>query len=128
MQNTTKSDQEVISNLLRKFPEGLTAAELAKKSKIDTQRVHAAVRNVVAIGMAFAVTDKTAPKQNRRSRYVHSEHFSVAGSKPPSWRDAPTFTGTDWSASTMRPGCLDHEQYGSRRGDVVVPYSGRFVY
>ena len=31
--------------------------------------------------------------------------------------------GTDWSAATMRPGCLDHEAIPSRRGDVRVPYT-----
>jgi hypothetical protein len=33
-----------------------------------------------------------------------------------------TWTGTNWAASTMRPGCLDHEAIPSRRGDALVPH------
>lgn len=39
-----------------------------------------------------------------------------------SMSERDTFTGTDWTTSLLRPGCQDHEKYGSRRGDEVVPF------
>lgn len=36
--------------------------------------------------------------------------------------DIGTWRGIDWSNSTCRPGCLDHEAVPSRRGDARIPY------
>lgn len=33
-----------------------------------------------------------------------------------------TFTGVDWSASLMRPGCQDHTKHPSRRADGLHAY------
>lgn len=43
--------------------------------------------------------------------------------------DKSPFTGTDWGASTMRPGCMDHLQHPSRRGDALVPHhDGKMIH
>lgn len=34
------------------------------------------------------------------------------------------FKGIDWSMSIHRPGCQDHLQCMSRRGDKLVPHTG----
>ena len=34
------------------------------------------------------------------------------------------YAGADWSSSMSRPGCQDHLQYPSRRGDVRVFHRG----
>lgn len=36
--------------------------------------------------------------------------------------DTDTWRGINWSFSTCRPGCLDHEAVPSRRGDQRIPY------
>ena len=38
---------------------------------------------------------------------------------------AELFKGVDWSHSTMRPGCMDHLKYHSRRGDKFVEHTGK---
>ena len=35
---------------------------------------------------------------------------------------AGLYTGPNWAASTLRPGCLDHENIPSRRGDEYVAH------
>jgi len=37
-------------------------------------------------------------------------------------KDGGDYAGTDWSRSTMRPGCQDHLQHPSRRGDERVEH------
>lgn len=32
------------------------------------------------------------------------------------------FTGVDWTTSLLRPGCQDHLQHPSRRGNDLVPH------
>jgi hypothetical protein len=34
----------------------------------------------------------------------------------------PNYTGENWAASTLRPGCQDFLKHGSRNGDTVTPY------
>ena len=41
---------------------------------------------------------------------------------------APPFKGVDWSHSTQRPGCMDHLQHPSRRGDELVPHMGKMMH
>ena len=38
------------------------------------------------------------------------------------------FKGIDWSHSVQRPGCQDHLQYPSRRGDEYVPHAGKQIH
>jgi hypothetical protein len=115
-----------VLQILRDTPEGLTAAELAKALQMDKQQVQTAVRNVVALHLVEAPRDAYAPKNYRRSRYVHIAHTrTVATPRMVSWKDGGTYTGPDWSSACSRPGCLDHEQYDSRRADGMVPYHGR---
>lgn len=38
------------------------------------------------------------------------------------------FRGVDWSVSTSRPGCMDHLQHPSRRGDELVMHQQRMIH
>ena len=101
----------------------MTTQELAQETGIDKKRVHAAVRIIIAMHLVEAHKDPTAKAGYRRSRYVHVAHTrSTTPSRALSWRDGGIYKGEDWASACSRPGCLDHEQYGSRRGDVVLPY------
>lgn len=124
MTNTTKSDEDAIAELLRATPSGMSATELAKAVGIDVRRVHVAVRNLIVLRLVVGARDTRAPAQNRRSRYLHAMHFR-ATSKAVHWRDAPIYKGEDWASACARPGCLDHERHGSRRGDEVLPFHAR---
>jgi len=119
----TRQDVDSILSCLRSSPAGMTAQELAQETGIDKTRVHTAVRTIVALHLVEAHKDPTAKAGYRRSRYVHVAHTrSTTPSRALSWRDGGVYRGEDWASACSRPGCLDHEQYGSRRGDVVLPY------
>jgi hypothetical protein len=47
---------------------------------------------------------------------VKVQHWPTSSLKPPS------FSGIDWSRSTLRPGCQDHQLVPSRRGDMRVAH------
>lgn len=121
--STSKDDLDGVLALLRSSPAGMTAAELERELGLDKTRVQAAVRSAVALRLVEGHKDPTARANYRRARYVHVAHTrSNTPARALSWRDGPTYKGEDWASACARPGCLDHEQYGSRRGSVVVPY------
>lgn len=123
---SSKQDAADVLQLLRDTPRGMTAAEIEEALGMDKQRVQTAVRNIVALHLVEAPRDASAPKNYRRSRYIHIAHTrTLATPRANSWKDGGIYTGPDWSSSCSRPGCTDHEQYGSRRANGVVPYHGK---
>jgi len=84
-------------------------------------------RDEVKAGLSFMTGDTGLIRKRRgaRSGLVTTYSYSVSN---PSARsrvsERETYTGEDWSASCARPGCMDHLEHGSRRGDTVVPYQG----
>ena len=121
--STSKDDLDGVLALLRSSPAGMNAAELERELGLDKTRVQAAVRSAVALRIVEGHKDPTARANYRRARYVHVAHTrSNTPARALSWRDGGVYRGEDWASACSRPGCLDHEQYGSRRGDVVLPY------
>jgi len=115
MLTKTRQDVDSILSCLRSSPAGMTTQELAQETGIDKKRVHAAVRIIIAMHLVEAHKDPTAKAGYRRSRYVHVAHTrSTTPSRALSWRDGGIYKGEDWASACSRPGCLDHEQYGSR--------------
>ena len=122
----SKADLEGVLALLRASPAGMTAAELERELGLDKTHVQAAVRSAIALRLVEGHKDPTARANYRRSRYVHVAHTrSTETPRTMSWRDGGTYTGEDWATACARPGCLDHEQYGSRIGGTVVPYRAK---
>ena len=95
----------------------MTANELAAELSLSMQAVRGALRDLCARGVVARAGE---PSKHTAMRYrvttSKSNRAPIADSQP--WR------GVDWSASTMRPGCLDHERLPSRRGDQRIPYQG----
>ena len=84
-------------------------------------------REEVQAGLSFMTGDTGLIRKRRgvRSGLVTTYSYSVSNPAARSRvSERETYTGEDWSASCSRSGCLDHMQYGSRRGDEVVPYQG----
>jgi len=121
--STSKDDLDGVLALLRSSPAGMNAAELERELGLDKTRVQAAVRSAVALRIVEGHKDPTARANYRRARYVHVAHTrSNTPARALSWRDGRPIRARIGPAPCSRPGCLDHEQYGSRRGSVVVPY------
>lgn len=96
----------------------MTAAELAEGLDVSMQAARAALRDLCAAGKAARVGDpRVRPRDGVRYRAYGGHTTATAGS-------GQQFRGTDWTAATMRPGCLDHERLPSRRGDKRIPYQG----
>ena len=94
----------------------MTAAELAEGLDVSMQAARGALRDLCAAGKAARVGDSRArPRDGVRYMAYDGHTTATAGS-------GQQFRGTDWTAATMRPGCLDHERIPSRRGDERVPY------
>lgn len=96
----------------------MTAAELAEGLDVSMQAARAALRDLCAAGKAARVGDSRARPRNGVRYMAYDGHTaSTAGSGR-----TEQFRGTDWTAATMRPGCLDHQRVPSRRGNERVPY------
>lgn len=96
----------------------MTAAELAEGLDVSMQAARAALRDLCAAGEAARVGDpRVRPRDGVRYRAYDGHTTATAGS-------GQQFRGTDWTAATMRPGCLDHERLPSRCGDKRIPYQG----
>lgn len=96
----------------------MTAAELAEGLDVSMQAARAALRDLCAAGKAARVGDsRDRPRNGVRYMAYDGHTTATAGSG-----HIEQFRGTDWTAATMRPGCLDHERVPSRRGNERVPY------
>lgn len=93
----------------------MTAAELAEGLDVSMQAARAALRDLCATGRAARVGD-AGKRYKGATRYAAANGSRASGAASESW------TGTDWSTATLRPGCLDHERIPSRRGDERVAY------
>ena len=97
----------------------MTAAQIQKATGLDADLVQGAIKDLCVWGIVVRVGErwhKPGP-----GRFIH--HSKLRAS-PPEQRQFTPWRGVDWSASTMRPGCLDHERLPSRRGDQRIPYQG----
>jgi len=60
-----------------------------------------------------------APAHRREAEIIYPPGYRhTVGSAP----NHGTYTGADWTSRTLRPGCLDGERIGSRRGDDLVQH------
>ena len=96
----------------------MTVAQLQKATGRPTAEVQGALKDLCLWGIAMSVGErwKGATKFIHHSKLRAQPRPSVGLTSEP-WR------GVDWSVSTMRPGCLDHERHGSLQPDgSVKPY------
>lgn len=96
----------------------MTAAQLQKATGLDADLVLGAIKDLCVWGIVVRVGerwDKPGP-----GRFAH--HSKLRATQPAQPKKTDPWRGVDWSVSTMRPGCLDHERVPSRRGNERVPY------
>lgn len=114
MANQKSAYREKVERVLeRNAGQMLSRAQIISMSGIDAVRVDYVISKLLQVGLKHI-------RQGNNHFYIMPEKGPTAG--PPRFVKEGKFTGVDWSYSTMRPGCLDHEKHGSRRGDTVVPF------
>lgn len=96
----------------------MTAAQIQKATGLDADLVQGAIKDLCVCGIVVRVGErwhKPGP-----GRFIHHSKLRATPQAQP--EKTEPWRGVDWSASTMRPGCLDHERVPSRRGNERVPY------
>lgn len=94
----------------------MTAAQIQKATSLDADLVQGAIKDLCVWGIAVRVGERW----HKPGRFVHHSKLRATPLAQP--EKTEPWRGVDWSVSTMRPGCLDHELVPSRRGDERVPY------
>ena len=98
----------------------MTAAQIQKATGLDADLVLGAIKDLCVWGIVVRVGErwhKPGP-----GRFIHHSKLRATPLSQP--EKTEPWRGVDWSVSTMRPGCLDHERLPSRRGDQRIPYHG----
>lgn len=98
----------------------MTAAQIQKATGLDADLVQGAIKDLCVWGIVVRVGErwhKPGP-----GRFIH--HSKLRATPPAQPEKTEPWRGVDWSVSTMRPGCLDHERHGSLQPDGSVrPYA-----
>ena len=96
----------------------MTAAQIQKATGLDADLVQGAIKDLCVWGIVVRVGErwhKPGP-----GRFIHHSKLRATPQAQP--EKTEPWRGVDWSVSTMRPGCLDHERIPSLRGDQRVPH------
>ena len=94
----------------------MTVAQLQKATGRPTAEVQAALKDLCIWGIVMSVGERWKGD----AKFVHRSKLRATPPAQP--EKTEPWRGVDWSVSTMRPGCLDHERVPSRRGNERVPY------
>ena len=94
----------------------MTVAQLQKATGRPTAEVQAALKDLCIWGIVMSVGERW----KGATKFIH--HSKLRATPPAQPEKTEPWRGVDWSVSTMRPGCLDHERVPSRRGNERVPY------
>ena len=95
----------------------MTAAQIQKATGLDADLVQGAIKDLCVWGIVMSVGERW----KGATKFIHHSKLR-AQPKPSAGLTSEPWRGVDWSVSTMRPGCLDHERVPSRRGNERVPY------
>lgn len=95
----------------------MTAAQIQKATGRPTAEVQAALKDLCIWGIVMSVGER----RKGATKFIHHSKLRAQPKPSPGLTSEP-WRGVDWSVSTMRPGCLDHERVPSRRGNERVPY------
>ena len=94
----------------------MTAAQIQKATGLDADLVQGAIKDLCLWGIALSVGERW----KGATKFIHHSKLRATPTAQP--EKTEPWRGVDWSVSTMRPGCLDHERIPSRRGDQRVPH------
>ncbi|MFM2186828.1 MAG: hypothetical protein RIR43_1400 [Pseudomonadota bacterium] len=94
----------------------MTAAQIQKATGLDADLVQGAIKDLCVWGIVVRVGERW----HKPGRFAHHSKLRATPLAQP--EKTEPWRGVDWSVSTMRPGCLDHERVPSRRGDERVPH------
>lgn len=105
---------------------GMSFNELKKLLGVHPRMLKSAIALLCMNGRVLAMGNDKVVRSN--NRYFHAQRVQLA---PPSARQRvfEPYRGEDWDSVMLRDGCRDHEKYGSRQNDTVIPYRGiRCIY
>jgi hypothetical protein len=111
-----KLDEARTLALMQSSGEPVTAHEVAAALDIPLQAARAAIRRLCAIGKIARAGEY---KKGRPTVY---QVVNATPVQQRQMRQNEQWRGVDWSYSTMRPGCLDHERCPSLRGNERAAY------
>lgn len=94
----------------------MTVAQLQKATGRTTAEVQGALKDLCIWGIVMSVGERW----KGATKFIHHSKLRATPLAQP--EKTEPWRGVDWSVSTMRPGCLDHERVPSRRGNERVPY------
>ena len=114
---------EIIEALRENQP--CTANELAALTGEPITAVRARLASMVSDGI---IQSKETQRRHPNLYSLHEAPVAgiVAGQRQ-YVTGSGTYTGPNWAHSAGRPGAMDHLKHPSRRGDVLVPHTGRMV-
>lgn len=95
----------------------MTAAQIQKATSLDADLVQGAIKDLCVWGIVVRVGERW----KGATKFIHHSKLRAQPKPSPGLTSEP-WRGVDWSVSTMRPGCLDHERCPSLRGSERVPY------
>ncbi len=97
----------------------MTAAQIQKATGLDADLVQGAIKDLCIWGIVVRVGERW----KGATKFIHHSKLRAQPKPSPGLTSEP-WRGVDWSVSTMRPGCLDHERHGSLQPDGSVrPYA-----
>lgn len=103
----------------------MTAHQVQKATGLDADLVQSAIKELCLFGIVVRVGDRL-DKPGAGGRFAH--HSKLRAAPPAQPEKADPWRGVDWTTATLRPGCLDHLKYPSRRGDELVMHTGEMVH
>ena len=109
---------EIIESLRKNQP--CTANELAKLTGEPINAMCPRLTSMVRDGLVTIQRPTSKPN-------LYSLPFAGIVTGPRQYVSSGTYTGPDWAQSAGRPGAMDHLRHPSRRGDALVPHTGRMV-
>ncbi len=110
--------------LLMSLKEPISAVELAKELGVMEKTAQSALRELCIRGQATVIGCRINKNKSKSKLYELAGTTKAAGKEPIKYTP---WTGVDWSASTIRPGCLDHERLPSLRNGRRVQHRAPFA-
>ena len=114
---THETNYKLQRQILAALKEPMSAKELAIIMDIPVQSLRGILQGLASSGVLINRHTKDGVIYEVAHRVKIEPKFVPTG----------VFKGVDWSHSTMRPGCMDHLKYHSRRGDVFVEHTGMLI-
>ncbi len=108
--------------MTRKAP--ISAVELAEELGVMQKTAQSALRELCIRGQATVIGCRINKNNSKSKLYEWVGTTKAASKEPPKYTP---WSGVDWSASTLRAGCIEHERIPSLRNGRRVQHRPPFA-